>query len=336
MTLLALPLSCEVAVLELGTNSPGEIQILCEVARPNIGVLTLIDLEHTEGLINLDGVEAEEGALMDFLARSGGIGMGNADDPRVVRQLGKLRPEKRRSFGYSPSADTCVERRTRDQDFSSQLTFRGPSFEISFGAPWVSRHRALGLAAALSVATELFPGEVGARLLQNALGEPLEAGRGSLVRHPSGALLIDESYNSNPGSCRACIDSAVEIAEALRRSLTLVLGEMRELGLESEAEHQALGRYAARVAPDRVLFVGGDARYAAAAAREAGLAAEFFATSELARSALLNSVGPENVVLIKGSRGVRLEALLIPPENVCLARDSANGASEDGFPRVSE
>jgi UDP-N-acetylmuramoyl-tripeptide--D-alanyl-D-alanine ligase len=102
---------------------------------------------------------------------------------------------------------------------------------------------------------------------------------------------------------------------------------MRELGLESEREHRALGQYVAGACPDRALFVGGDARHAAEAAALAGVPAHFFATSELARSSLWESLGPGSVVLVKGSRGVRLETVLAPPEGVPHGQDSATGGS---------
>jgi UDP-N-acetylmuramoyl-tripeptide--D-alanyl-D-alanine ligase len=327
LSLLALPLDSEVMVLEIGTNAPGEIRNLTEAVRPELGVLTLIDLEHTEGLIDLDGVEAEEAALFDFLLRTSGRALGNGDDARIVEQLKRFPLARAQSYGFSPRADVRIVERTVASDLSSRFAFEGAFGILRGTTSLLNRARALAGAAAAAVAEALFPGELTAPILAGAFRGRPEPGRGQLLQDGQGAVWIDESYNSNPGSARACIDAAFELSRELSRELTLVLGEMRELGAESARQHQLLGEYVAKARPARAVFVGGDAELAFRVALKNGVQADYFASSEVARRELSRAPGPRDLVLLKGSRGVRLEALLpleaspIPPDP-----DSAKGA----------
>lgn len=310
LSLLALPIDSEVMVLEIGTNTPGEVSNLTWAVRPDLGVLTLIDLEHTEGLIDIDGVEAEEAALFDFLLESGGLAIGNVDDARVARQVGRFPASRAIRYGTSSLADVRITQRSVLPNLTSNFVLEYGARAFRGTTSLLSPVRALAAGAAVAVAESLFPGQLSGEALAAALNERPPAGRGQLLEGASGEVWIDESYNSNPASARACIDLGFELSQALRRQLTLVLGEMRELGRESQGQHQILGQYVAGARPARAVFVGGDAEFAFEAARMKGVPAEFFSTSEAAQRALAGRVGADDLILLKGSRGVRLEALL--------------------------
>jgi UDP-N-acetylmuramoyl-tripeptide--D-alanyl-D-alanine ligase len=160
------------------------------------------------------------------------------------------------------------------------------------------------------------------------------AGRLCAVKAPSGAWVIDDSYNANPASGRSSIETASEIAADLERRLVLVLGEMRELGGESAREHDLLGLAAASSGAALVVAVAGDAQLVAERAREQGIEAHFAADAHAAAELALRHVRAGDVVLVKGSRGVRTELVVKVlmdadsdvPNGGASPRDSCRGA----------
>jgi UDP-N-acetylmuramoyl-tripeptide--D-alanyl-D-alanine ligase len=147
---------------------------------------------------------------------------------------------------------------------------------------------------------------------------------------PDGLVLIDDSYNSNPASCRASLEAAAEVAAHLGRELVLVLGEMRELGAVAESEHRAVGRHAATLGARSLIAVGGLAELVAREAQQAGLHARFVAEAGEGAKLALDEVRPGDVVLVKGSRGVRTERVA----QALLAAHGGRGPhSEAGAPQ---
>jgi UDP-N-acetylmuramoyl-tripeptide--D-alanyl-D-alanine ligase len=135
-------------------------------------------------------------------------------------------------------------------------------------------------------------------------------GRLSLVSLADGTLVIDDSYNANPASMEASLRAASDIASREKRRLVVVLGEMRELGVVSAAEHDKLGQWVARLDVAEVIGVGGEAERVTRAAAAAGKSACFVAEAEGAASAVLSRVLPGDIVLVKGSRGVATEKVV--------------------------
>jgi UDP-N-acetylmuramoyl-tripeptide--D-alanyl-D-alanine ligase len=134
-------------------------------------------------------------------------------------------------------------------------------------------------------------------------------GRLSAAELPDGTVILDDSYNANPVSMRSSLRTAAELAASLGKRLVLALGEMRELGALSAAEHDALGEQAASARPAALIAVGGDAARTARAAEAAGVTAWFAATSEEAAARALEVVRAGDLVLVKGSRGIRMERI---------------------------
>jgi UDP-N-acetylmuramoyl-tripeptide--D-alanyl-D-alanine ligase len=189
---------------------------------------------------------------------------------------------------------------------------RADGSEVRFATPLLGAAGALGCAAALAVSEALLPDRldgaaIGAALA--ALGTERE-GPGRLFprQAPSGLLVLDDSYNANPASCRSSLEAAREVAASLGRRLVLVLGEMRELGAESRVAHEELGRQAASASV--VVAVGGDARLVAEAASEAGATARFVPDATAAARLATELVGTDDVVLVKGSRAVGTEEVV--------------------------
>lgn len=311
LTLLSLEPVHEYAVIEIGTNQPGEVARLSEICQPDMGLLTLIALEHTEGLGDEEGVAEEELSLFRQVMRSGRVLLGNADDLRIVRALAESGGCVARSYGTAPGADSRLLRRKLLDNLLTELDVDCAGKRMSLTSPLSGLPGALAVLAGLLVLDTWFPGELGRGIretdLSRALAQSGEDGRGVLYEHESGALIVDDSYNSNPASVRAGIQTAQEMAAARNGRLVLVLGEMLELGALAVREHQALGEFAAKAAPEVCVFVRGAAEISATAARRCGISAVFVENAALAAEQVLPGLRSGDVVLLKGSRGVGLE-----------------------------
>jgi UDP-N-acetylmuramoyl-tripeptide--D-alanyl-D-alanine ligase len=241
-SLLGVPLSIfawtgdeEVGILELGTSGPGEIARLCAIARPRIGVITMIGPGHLQGLGSIAGVRAEKLALLQALPASGfsvtGDGAGPADRPnRIV-------------FSMNDAQEVFLD------EHGSRFRFREQAFATRLLGP-ASVYNCL---AALTVALELgVPGPAAAEALAAVAPEP---GRFEPIRR-RGWLVLNDAYNANPLS----MNSALEFTARLRRRRVFVLGDMRELGPESAAFHRAVGETARRCG-GTILTMGDEARH---------------------------------------------------------------------------
>ncbi|MBN1611749.1 MAG: UDP-N-acetylmuramoyl-tripeptide--D-alanyl-D-alanine ligase [Polyangiaceae bacterium] len=314
MTLLGLEPRHRVAVVEVGTNVRGEVAELGHVTAPDLAVLTLIELEHTAGLGDIDGIEQEEGDLFRAL-RTGGIAIANGDDSRALRQLERCPAAKRLSYGTSPQSDYRLVRHEPLENGRTRLVLTRRSRnghgtdELGVEAAVVGLAGGLAITAALAVAESIAARPLERVELEAAVSRlgPGEPGRLRPVVLEDGTLVLDDSYNSNPASARASLTAAREIAARRGSRLVVVLGEMRELGRASPAEHTALGE---SVEAGEVLAVGGDAGLLASAVRARGLSTRFVQDAAAAAEAVLELVRPGDVVLVKGSRGVGLERVV--------------------------
>jgi UDP-N-acetylmuramoyl-tripeptide--D-alanyl-D-alanine ligase len=310
--LLSLTSEHRFAVVEIGTNRPGEVLALTRMAAPNVAVLTLIGLEHSEGLENLDGVEAEEGAMFSAVA-AGGCVVFNGDDERVSRQAARVTGLDKVSYGFGEARAYRLLERTASATGASVLTLCRPD-----GTRVEARSRLLGAAGAYAALAALSVGELCAKrqVSETDLSRALqsdsvaEAGRLCPVELADGSLLIDDSYNSNPASLLSSLDVARELADLRRGDLCLVLGEMRELGRLSRSEHERVGRELGMTRARAVIAVGGDARFFVEACPEGGPSSSFAEDATNALSLVLEAVRPGDVILVKASRGVGAERVV--------------------------
>jgi len=313
MTLLGLTERHEYAVVEVGTNFPGEVARLSAICLANVAVLTLIGLEHTEGLGDLDGVELEEGHVFKALGAEG-IAVGNGDDWRVRSQMSQaVRAGRRVTFGCHPDLDYRMSHRVADALDRTSVTVHRRA-QVGGGTVALET-RLLGLPGAMAVTAAVAVADASgvtidvertnAALMRSDLGE---AGRLKAHRLSDGTVVLDDSYNANPPSMLSSIALANELA--LRRSsrLILVLGEMLELGQHSEREHTQLGTQLGRVA--QVIAVGEQAEPLHRSAEANSKRSELVPNAEAAARHLLRVIQPGDIVLVKGSRGVRLESVV--------------------------
>jgi UDP-N-acetylmuramoyl-tripeptide--D-alanyl-D-alanine ligase len=312
MTLLLLDEHHHLAVVEVGTSHRGEISQLAAIARPDVGVLTLIAPEHTEGIGTLADVADEEGDLFAALP-SEGCAVGNGDDPRVAAQIERSPASHRILYGFGEGC--AVRALSREPQGLSGSRVRvafdgGDPQEYEVPLPGVAG--TLAALAALAVAHALLDVVAPPAALREALLRvaSLRDGRFAVETLADGTVLLDDTYNSNTGSARSSLRTAREMADTLGRRLVVVLGEMRELGSLAAEEHDEVARAAVAAAPAILVAVNGEAERFAVAASSAGIPASFHRSGEEAVPFVLESVRPGDVVLVKASRGVRLETIV--------------------------
>ncbi len=285
-------------VLEMGARGVGHIAHLCSIARPDIGVVLNVGNAHVGEFGSADVTAAAKGEMVEALDAEG-IAVLNADDHRTSAMATRT-AARILTFGRGGT----VALRHVELDPSGEPTFRlsHAGTAITAHVPQLGAHHAMNAAAAAAVclAAGLDLATIGERLAGAAAASPMRMAR---TQRPDGVLIIDDTYNANPESVEAALRAAIALRGDERR-VAAVLGEMLELGPESPERHRDIGRLAAKLGFDLVVAVGeAAARIADGAGPDAVRAAD---TDEAARvmSAWLR---PGDVVLVKASRGARLE-----------------------------
>ena len=302
LTLLRLDDSQRCAVIEIGTNHPGEVAGLVALARPTVGLITNAGAEHLEGFCNLDGVALEEGQMVAGLAPDA-TAVINADDPYAELWRGMTRAQVR-TFGIDKPADfhaVDVSWELADEGFRTCFTLRSPIGSCAVRLNTGGRHNLRNAVAAAAAATA-----AGASLDQVAQGlAAMQPVKGRLVpcRTKQGARLIDDSYNANPSSMTAGID----VLTQLPGESWLVMGDMGELGDAARASHVQIGAYA-REHGVRRLFATGP--LSTLSVEAFGTGASWHADTEALAQAVEAALSPDVTLLVKGSRSNRLERVV--------------------------
>jgi UDP-N-acetylmuramoyl-tripeptide--D-alanyl-D-alanine ligase len=318
MTLLTLEPRHRAIVLELGTSEPGEIAALGRVARPDVGLVLNVGIEHSERLGGLEAIAEEEGALLEAARRAA---VTSADERLLVERLARSPAPVRLRFGESPTADVRVASRTLEPDGGARVVLalapalRGEraSGELEVRTRLLGPHAAGNLAAATAGALALLgrpPSADELDRLARALGG-VAAVPGRLRPLALGDLLVlDDAYNSNPRSAAAALAAARELADRRGATLVAALGDMLELGEHAADEHDALLAAAAAAAPRLLVAIGNETSSALARRGSWPGEAVAFPDSAAAADAIGELVRDAEVVLVKGSRGVRTERLI--------------------------
>lgn len=303
LQLLRLEAEDDVAVVEMGMSHPGEIAALARIAAPDWGVVTNVGSAHAEGFAEgIAGIARAKYELVASLPPQG-VAFLNCDDP-YVSQFGRDFAGRAVYFGTGPCADP---RASAIEDAGLE----GIAFDVEAGPrkarvhlALLGRHHAANAMAAIAVGLEAgIPLEECAAALRSlAPGDK----RGEALRL-RGANIINDCYNSNPEALKSMI--AMLAAVPARRRI-LVAGEMLELGPGAKRMHQACGEAAAQAGIDVVIGVRGHAQELAEAARRPGVEALFVETPQQAGEWLNANLRAEDAVLLKASRGVRLEQAL--------------------------
>lgn len=293
LTLLALDDAADVAVIEAGTNEPGELALLREIIRPDVAVVTTVQEEHLEGFGDLAGVMAEELSLCDDVP----IAVVPADEPAVVREA-KTRAGRTLRAGLDAG-----ERRATSHGLNANGSgwcfWEGARVEV----PLPGAHNLRNATLALAVASEFGVAPEHAAAGIAAMPQPpMRSAVGSLGK----ALLVNDCYNSNPGSARAAIALLREVGAGRQR--VAVLGTMRELGAASERAHREVAEAALASGVELVAGIGDFA----APLRAMGDASRVLVAEDVEDlwPLLQARLEPNAAVLLKASRGVKLERLL--------------------------
>jgi UDP-N-acetylmuramoyl-tripeptide--D-alanyl-D-alanine ligase len=313
LSLLELRTRPEMAVVELGMSAPGEIRTLVAIAEPDVRVWTNVGEAHLESFPSVDAIADAKAEILEGADRDACLVM-NADDARVVER-GRTFAGRVRSFGIEKPADvraTNVEDRGLDGMRAKVEVGKafGDAASVTLETPLLGRANLATVLAGMAVALDAdvpLPA-----IVERAATLSPASHRGEVKRLASGVTVLDDAYNANPLAVRRALDVIASEPHARRR--VAVLGEMLELGPESVRLHEECGRAAVRSKIDVLVTVGkesaralGDAAVAAGLARGA---VTHFADSTSAAEAVAALVQPGDVVLVKGSRGVRLERVV--------------------------
>lgn len=304
LALLTLSGDHDVAVLEMATNQPGEIARLSSIAAPDVAVLTNIAPAHLKGLGSLEGVAREKGDLYRSLPDSG-TAVVNATDLRVMREAGRCRAEK---IHYGVALNDISGRVLTMDDEGMRIAVRTPSGEFASSLRLTGEHNLMNAlaAAAAAYALGLRPAEMEEGFRSVTLGR----GRFHTVPLRGGGLLLDDTYNANPAS----VEAALRSLAALRRGrrCVVVLADMLELGEASGSSHFRIGHLLGGMMPDLLFTHGTEAAAIADGAREGGLPPGrimHVGERDALRGAVTGALREGDVILVKGSRGMRLEEI---------------------------
>jgi UDP-N-acetylmuramoyl-tripeptide--D-alanyl-D-alanine ligase len=307
LTLFGLGPEHRSAVIEMGMSHPGEIARLAAIAEPYVGVVTLAAPAHLAGLGSVDAVADAKAELYAGLPETG-IVIANADDARMLR---RAQATGRRMLTFAAAAgrrgDVVVLEVTSQGEDGLRFVLGIGNREVAVHIPGlVGVHNAANAAAAAAAAVALGCSD---REIALGLARVWPVGRRlRLERLPSGLRLVDDCYNANPASMSAALRTLAALAAGARP--VAVLGDMLELGDYEAEAHRNVGAEAARAGVKLLAAFGPRSRETAAAARDGGVAV--FHTEDMAELVRWTeaNVVPSDVLLVKGSRGMKLERLV--------------------------
>ena len=306
LTLLDLSMDHQWAVLELGTNNPGEIARLSEICSPDIGVVTNIGPAHLEGLGSIEGVMQEKGDLIRSLG-PGGKAILNADDPRVAQMASTT---KANTIFYGLSRDAIIRAENVNETkhaISFNLIYVSDSIPVRLNSP--GRFMVSNALAAAAVAHQI-------GLSCKTVKTGLEAfrpvsGRLNIKHMPGGIHLIDDTYNANPESMKAAFATLHTMRSGARGAV--VIGDMLELGAQAQTLHHKVGTWAARTQISRLYAYGEFAADVTAGAQDEGMHRND--TIEGTHNDIVEDLKiwlqPGDWLLVKGSRGMAMEKVVL-------------------------
>lgn len=309
LSLLELRARPEMAVVELGMSAPGEIRTLVNIAEPDVRVWTNVAEAHLESFPSVDAIADAKAEILEG-STSGTTLVANVGDGRIVRRIKEF-PGRLLRYAID------VESEVRAMDVKDlgldgmRATVMTPVGAAVLTTPLLGRANLANVLAATAVAVDA--GVPLAAIVGHARTLVPASHRGEVLRLPSGVTVLDDSYNANPLAMRRALEVLGSDRQATRR--LAVLGEMLELGRDSIRLHENCGRAAAEAGVEFLVTVGGEAakalgEAAAQAGRRARIIVRHTDTSDLAAELIEGIVEPGDVVLVKGSRGVRLEKVV--------------------------
>jgi len=287
------------AVMELGANHVGEIKALCDLKAPDMGLITTIAPAHIEGFASIEGVQKAKYELLDAVPQDGTLFL-NVNDDRISAYPVKSREVIR--YGLDTEAEFSVRIIGYDEMARPKIEWAGVGITLQTPGP----HTAINAAAAIAVAMKC--GCSKSSIIHGLESFLPDASRG-LLQRINGITLMNDSYNANPQSMAAAIHTLAKMACSGKKYL--ILGDMLELGsLESDA-HKTVGRLAVELGFDYLFAFGERMEEAVKQARKMGMVnAIHFVSKDLLVSTLKSITAENDILLIKGSRGMAMESII--------------------------
>ena len=302
LTLLDMPMDTEVAIVEMGTNRAGDIEQLCEIAAPTHGLLTNIGKEHLEGFGNLQGVKKAEGELFEYLARHHGCAFVNASE--------KYLKTMSRSLSKRVFYQASEKLKPQDQVIDVQLLPGAPFVQVAFlsednrqveiRSRLIGRHNFQNIMTAVALGVYF---KVPAAKIKAAIEQYEPKNNRSQLLTKGGNTIFLDAYNANPSSMRAALETLRSMPAGQK---VAILGDMLELGAESEREHRDILRFASRLRLDRLVIVGPEFARCAGASKNVLHFPDALSTKEW----LDKQAFHDAFILIKASRGIGLERVV--------------------------
>jgi UDP-N-acetylmuramoyl-tripeptide--D-alanyl-D-alanine ligase len=304
LTLLGLRPRHKVAVVELGTNRPGEIRRLTEISAPDLGIITAVAPAHLEGLNSLAGVAREKSALFRHMRPGGAIAV-NVEDPHVRRLAAKFAGRK---IPYGLGAAVRAEAVRIAQPDGMRFVLRAQARRCPIRLHYLGSHNVSNAVGAAALALAL---GVSLAAIRRGLEKARPYAMRMQARSWQGAVVINDAYNANPASMNAAVNTLAALNGGGEK--VAVLGDMFELGRSAGREHRALGKRVAENRIHRLYLLGAQADAVKAGAVSAGMNGDQIVIgrdhADIARR-LRSHLKKGDWLLIKGSRGMRMEKVL--------------------------
>lgn len=300
LSLLAIPQDAQAAIIEMGTNQPGDIKELVEIAEPTYALITNVGRAHLEKLQGLKGVAVEKGQLFQFIKKNGGTIFVNSEDKRVIEQAKGIKQAY--TFGKS-NGDFSY--RIIDNNLSSlKLGIKIKGREELFNAQVSGEHNAMNITAAVAVGTAF---GISLQGIKKGILSYQPTNHRSQIIEKEGYTIWMDAYNANPSSMKATIQHVANTG----KKHAWILGDMLELGVDTRHAHMEIGKYVHDYKPVLAILVGEKMHYALREISDNKRVIYCKEYSEIPQNLgeLFRKEGVE-LVLIKGSRGMALERLL--------------------------
>lgn len=296
LTLLSVTSDIDVAIVEMGANHPGEIKLLASIAEPNYGLITNIGKAHLEGFGSFEGIKRTKGELYEYLAHNNGVVFYNPDNENL-EDLIKLNNLNEQSVTYGFGIESIKINAGKSPYLEVDVKPLGSDSAVSIQTSLVGNYNFENVFAAITVG--LYMG-VSIEQIKNALERYTPSNsRSQLVKTKYNTVVLD-AYNANPTSMEAALRN---FALLDGQSKVVIIGEMLELGQHSEVEHRKIADLVRSLGISSTILVGkGFEKYSAGCL--------FFKDSELCAKYLESKSIRNSLVLVKGSRGVKLEKVM--------------------------
>jgi len=303
LTLLRLDRSHQICVVEMGMDHAGEIDYLSELVKPDVAIITNIGDAHIENLGSREGIFRAKCEVFPHL-KEDGLAVLNGDDPWLATVRGTI-PQKCVFVGAAEGLDYIASDLYSEAD-QLRCMVRTPQSRFEACIPALGSHMIYPVLTAAAVAEHF--GMAAEEIMQGVRAFLPTKMRMNVIRCPGDIVILNDAYNANPQSMRA---AAAVLGDARDRRRVAVVGDMKELGPNSQMFHQTVGGCFAQAGVERLIAIGDLARYIAEGAQQEGLEnVSYFPEFEQAKDALLRELRAGSTILVKASRSMAFERIV--------------------------